>query len=255
MAISWGSVDPKRKLKSFKKERDWDFGLVRCLDSAKGKLVKIPVLDSACGEIHASFGICLWQHKRTSSQERKAAAEISFLFKKVKRGVWCVWEAATSFERAGCPLKELLIRIILWSFSFLLKRRHLSCLPPAFSVLHENWRESISFQSSRSTNRSRCSRLKASSFGQNVCKGSRQNGSVTLEERVALEVEESGWYTGLIFVLCGGKALVPQGVEEVLLLKWILDGMSRVRVKPCSFPFQLTTNQELMPTRGIRLFN
>jgi len=35
----------------------------------------------------ASFGICLWQHKRTSSQEKEAAAEISFLFKKVKRGV------------------------------------------------------------------------------------------------------------------------------------------------------------------------
>jgi len=33
------------------------------------------------------FGICLWQHKRTSSQEKEAAAEISFLFKKVKRGV------------------------------------------------------------------------------------------------------------------------------------------------------------------------
>jgi len=35
----------------------------------------------------APFGICLWQHKRTSSQEKEAAAEISFLFKKVKRGV------------------------------------------------------------------------------------------------------------------------------------------------------------------------
>jgi len=40
-----------------------------------------------CGAIRASFGICLWQHKRTSSQEKEAAAEISFLFKKVKRGV------------------------------------------------------------------------------------------------------------------------------------------------------------------------
>lgn len=181
MAISWELVDPKRGVKYFKKERDWDFGLVRCLDSAKGKLVKIPVLDSVCGAICAPFGICLWQHKRTSSQEKEAAAEISFLFKKVKRGVGSRGAGATLSGAARCPLKELLIRIILWSFSFLLKRRHLSCLPPAFFVLHENWRDSVSFQSSRSTNRSRCSRLIASSFGQNGCKGSRQNGSVTLE--------------------------------------------------------------------------
>jgi len=109
------------------------------------------------------------------------------------------------------PLKELLIRIILWSFSFLLKRRHLSCLLPAFFVLHENWRDSVSFQSSRSTNRSRCSRLIASSFGQNVCKGSRQNGSVTLEERVALEVGEIGWHAGASFAWAAGKPRFPQG--------------------------------------------
>jgi hypothetical protein len=59
----------------------------RCLESAKGKQVKIPVLDSARRAIGVPFGICLWQHKRTSSQEKEAAAEISFLFKKVKRGV------------------------------------------------------------------------------------------------------------------------------------------------------------------------
>ena len=182
MAISWELVDPKRGVKHFEKERDWAFGLVRCLDSAKGKQVKIPVLDSACGATRASFGICLWQHKRTSSQEKEAAAEISVLFKKVKRGVGSQRGRGQTFPRAArCPLKELLIRIILWSFSFLLKRRHLSCLLPAFFVLHENWRDSVSFQSSRSTNRSRCSRLIASSFGQNGCKGSRQNGSVTLE--------------------------------------------------------------------------
>jgi len=39
------------------------------------------------GAISASFGICLRQRKRTSSQEKEAAAEMSFLFKKVKRGV------------------------------------------------------------------------------------------------------------------------------------------------------------------------
>jgi len=205
MAFSWELVDPKRGVKHFENERDWAFGLVRCLDSAKGKLVKIPVLDSACGAIRASFGMCLWQHKRTSSQEKEAAAEISFLFKKVKRGVGCQGRALGRVKGTRRPLKELLIRIILWSFSFLLKRRKLFFLLPAFFVLHENWRDSVSFQSSRSTNRSRCSRLIASSFEQNVCKGSRQNGSVTLEERVALEVEEVGWYAGLIFVLCGSE--------------------------------------------------
>ena len=205
MAFSWELVDPKRGVKYFKKERDWVFGLVRCLDSAKGKLVKIPVLDSACGATRASFGICLRQRKRTSSQEKEAAAEISFLFKKVKRGVWGQGRALGRVKGTRRPLKELLIRIILCSFSFLLKRRKLFFLLPAFFVLHENWRDSVSFQSSRSTNRSRCSRLTASSFGQNVCKGSRQNGSVTLEERVALEAEEVGWYTGLIFVFCGSE--------------------------------------------------
>jgi hypothetical protein len=79
----------------------------RCLESAKGKQVKIPVLDSARGAIRAPFGICLWQHKRTSSQEKEAAAEISFLFKKVKRG------AGTVATPGRGPLKELLIRIIL----------------------------------------------------------------------------------------------------------------------------------------------
>lgn len=224
MAISWELVDPKRGVKYFKKERDWGFGLVRCLDSAKGKLVKIPVLDSVCGAIRASFGICLWQHKRTSSQEKEAAAEMSFLFKKVKRGVWA--RGAAMSRAPSRPLNELLIRIILWSFSFLLKRRNPFFLLPAFFVLHENWRDSVSFQSSRSTNRSRCSRLIASSFGQNVCKGSRQNGSVTLEERVALEAWECWVIYRSDFWLCGGKALVSQGVEEVSLQGWILDGMS-----------------------------
>jgi len=35
--------------------------------------------------ISPPFGICLWQHNRTSSREKKAEAEISFLFKEVKR--------------------------------------------------------------------------------------------------------------------------------------------------------------------------
>jgi len=83
--------------------------LARCLDFAKGKLVKIPVLDSACGAIRASFGICLRQRKRTSSQEKEAAAEMSFLFKKVKRGVW----ARAAMRASSRPLNELLIRIIL----------------------------------------------------------------------------------------------------------------------------------------------
>jgi len=62
--------------------------LVRFLDSAKGKAVKIPLLDSASGATRASFGMCLRRRKRTSSQEKEAAPEISVLVKKVKRGVW-----------------------------------------------------------------------------------------------------------------------------------------------------------------------
>jgi len=50
-----------------------------------------------------------------------------------------------------------------------------------------------------------------------------------------------------------GKALVSQGVREVLLRQWALDGAPKGG--NLFFPFQLTTNQELMPTRGIRLFN
>jgi len=137
--------------------------------------------------------------------------------KRQQRSLFCLKKWKEGFGRGSnaasfCPLNELLIRIILWSFSFLLKRRNPFFLLPAFFVLHENWRDSVSFQSSRSTNRSRCSRLIASSFGQNVCKGSRQNGSVTLEERVALEVEEAGWYAGVIFVVYGSeKPLFSQG--------------------------------------------
>jgi len=183
------------------------------------------VLDSGYGAIRASFGICLRQRKRTSSQEKEAAAEMSFLFKRVKRGVWAGPAMVPSFGF----LNELLTRIILWSFSFLLKRRNSFFLLPAFFVLHENWRDSIIFQSSRSTNRSRCSRWIASSFEQNVCKGSRQNGSVTSEERVALEVEEVGWYTGSIFVFCDREAPVSQGVGEAWLQKWVLGSMPGCR--------------------------
>jgi len=52
------------------------------------------------GATCVSFGICLRQRKRTSSQEKEAAAEISVLFKKVKRGVWAWWQ-----HRALLPLK------------------------------------------------------------------------------------------------------------------------------------------------------
>jgi len=67
------------------------------------------------------------------------------------------------------------------TLSFLLKRTKPFFVPPALFIPHENSRESISFQSSRSINRSRCPRCIVSSFEQNVCKGSRQNGSVTSE--------------------------------------------------------------------------
>jgi len=56
------------------------------------------------GAISAPFGICLRQRKRTSSQEKEAAAEISFLFKKVKRGVWA---AASNGCGSVVPLKRV----------------------------------------------------------------------------------------------------------------------------------------------------
>jgi len=153
------------------------------------------------------MGFVCGNAKELQARRKKRQQRCLFCLKKVKRAGWALVKRSS---QAG--LNELLIRIILWSFSFLLKRRNAFFLLPAFFVLHENWRDSVSFQSSRSTNRSRCSRLIASSFGHNVCKGSRQNGSVTLEERVALEVEEVGWYAGVIFVVYGlEKPLFSQG--------------------------------------------
>jgi len=150
------------------------------------------------------LGFVCGNTKELQARRKKRQQRSLFCLKKWKEGLGNQGTAG-----ARRPLKELLIRIILWSFSFLLKRRNPFFLLPAFFVLHENWRDSVSFQSSRSTNRSRCSRLIASSFGHNVCKGSRQNGSVTLEERVALEVGEArvAWTSG--FWLGGGKASVP----------------------------------------------
>jgi len=46
--------------------------------------------------------MCLRRRKRTSSQEKEAAAEMSFLFKKVKRGVW-----ARQQWRVRVPLKRV----------------------------------------------------------------------------------------------------------------------------------------------------
>jgi len=67
----------------FRKERE-----ARFLVIAKGKPVKIPVLDSGeRSNLLFLYGICLRQRKRTSRQEKEAAAEMSFLFKKVKREV------------------------------------------------------------------------------------------------------------------------------------------------------------------------
>jgi len=152
------------------------------------------------------LGFVCGNTKELQARRKKRQQRSLFCLKKWKEGLGNQGNA-----EARRPLKELLIRIILWSFSFLLKRRNPFFLLPAFFVLHENWRDSVSFQSSRSTNRSRCSRLIASSFGHNVCKGSRQNGSVTLEERVALEVGEAGWCERVVFGWAGGKPRFPQG--------------------------------------------
>jgi len=58
---------------------------------------------------------------------------------------------------------------------------------PSLSTYHKNQRDRIIFQSSRTNIRSRFQRWKASSFGHNVSKGSRQNSTVTLGKGVALE--------------------------------------------------------------------
>jgi len=76
-----------------------------------------------------------------------------------------------------------------------------------------------------------------------------------LEERVALEAWECWVIYRSDFWLCGGKALVSQGVEEVLLQGMDFGQYVKEDVKVLLVPLQLNANQELMPTRGIRLFN
>ena len=96
-------------------------------------------------------------------------------------------------------------------------------------MLHENSRDSITFQPSRSNNRSRCSRLIASSLEHNVCKGSRQNGSVTSGERVALAAWGVGRCVAFFFMYSVGRRSFAFGnkCEETLLLNWGLERTSR----------------------------
>lgn len=198
-AIRWEWADPKRGVKHFKKSEEFLFPqgerVKGSSSSRKGNRLKFRCWIRESEAICSFYmGFVCGNAKELQDRRKKRQQRCLFCLKKWKgRFPWLfiIWGLRL--------LNELLIRIILGSFSFLLKRRNAFFLLPAFFVLHENWRDSVSFQSSRSTNRSRCSRLIASSFGHNVCKGSRQNGSVTLEERVALEVEEVGWYAGVIF--------------------------------------------------------
>ena len=76
--------------------------------------------------------------------------------------------------------------------SFLPNKTNPSLVSNALSISLENSLDSIIFHSSRTIIRSRCSRLTASSFEYNVCKGSRQTGSVRSQEGVAHEFEEVG---------------------------------------------------------------
>lgn len=212
-AIRWEWADPKRGVKHFKKVRNFFFRKEReqgSSSSRKGNRLKFRCWIRESEAICSFYmGFVCGNAKELQDRRKKRQQRCLFCLKKWKGRFLDFFERKKQGKRL---LNELLIRIILGSFSFLLKRRNAFFLLPAFFVLHENWRDSVSFQSSRSTNRSRCSRLIASSFGHNVCKGSRQNGSVTLEERVALEVEEVGWYAGVIFVVYGlEKPLFSQG--------------------------------------------
>jgi len=186
MAISWEWADPKRGLKSFTKREGLGCRKVSYSKfpshSRKGNRLIFRCWILVRGSPPSPFGICLWQHKRTWSREKEAEAEISFLLKEVNRE----WRSAQGVSgQPGVLCAPPMFSKRVWNhdyrlkLSFLLKRTILFFVPPALFVPHENSRDIISFQSSRSRNRSRCPRCIVSSFEQNVCKGSRQNGSVT----------------------------------------------------------------------------
>ena len=78
--------------------------------------------------------------------------------------------------------------------SILPNRTDCSFVPSALSIALETSLDLIIFHSSRTIIRIRCLRFIASSFEHNVCKGSRQNGSVRSQERVAHDDGKAGVY-------------------------------------------------------------
>lgn len=88
-------------------------------------------------------------------------------------------------QRAARPPKRLVNLYCTLIQRFLPNRSNILLLPDALSISHETSLDLFIFHSSRTTIRIRCSRFTASSFEHNVCKGSRQIGSVRSQERVA----------------------------------------------------------------------
>jgi len=132
---------------------------------------------------------------------------------------------------------------------------------PSLSTYHKNQRDRIIFQSSRTNIRSRFQRWKASSFGHNVSKGSRQNSTVTLGKGVALERGElSGkrsldWTELLTERECWSARVGVFGLLVVLRFSISYWGGGGFTAASFFHSFQVTLNQELMLTRRIRLFN
>jgi hypothetical protein len=154
----------------------------------KGKPVKIPVLESEVVLGLPPLGMCLRQLNWKWKREEKALAEISFLLKKVKRGVHQIALAL------GVPLKwpanHFCSLTCVISFKYdrpFVCRECPSHLPWKFTGFYH-----FPFQSYPI--RIRWSRLIASSLEHNVCKGSRQTGSVRSQERVAHAVGKFGGY-------------------------------------------------------------
>jgi len=158
---------------------------------------------------------------------RKTSAKISSLFKGKEEKIWerAWWWGnllPCHFSKPKIILKtnkfELFIELVwvpkkekyfIFFFSLL------------FPTYHENPRERIIFQSSRTNIRSRYQRLKASSFKQYVCKGSRQNSIVTLGKNVALVIRSF-----CIFILHFSTAFLWMGLflcRKVGERLWLLE--------------------------------
>jgi len=77
MAISWELADPKPRVKHFKKREGLGAqALVKVLESAKGKLVKIPVLDSVVRQLATSWDLLVVTQKNFKPGERSGSRDL-----------------------------------------------------------------------------------------------------------------------------------------------------------------------------------